>query len=271
MKQFSLRKKLIFSFLAILLVPTLLIGTVSYQSTEKKILEEQQASASESVRMLDTNITNTIEPKLQDVQYFAQKFNQSYSQEDKISELQSLLQEYVNMHSEVELVYIGFADGKLVDEPAQEYPDDFDPRTRPWYKQALDSNGKVSITAPYITESTGDIVITITQALPDGSGVIGLDLNISMLNSITNDISIGQTGFASLLDHNQLYIAQPNKESGTEATENYIKKVYAQENGTIYEKDRHLLFVTNELTDWKIIGTMFTNEASKAVSFSIYN
>ncbi|MFJ7734288.1 methyl-accepting chemotaxis protein [Lysinibacillus sp. NPDC097231] len=271
MKQLSLRKKLIFSFLAMLLVPTLLIGIVSYQSAEKQISAEQQASAAESLRTLNTNITNTIEPKLKDVQYFSKKLNQPYLQEDKVPELKSLLQEYVNMHPEVDLVYIGTSDGRLLDEPAQEYPDGFDPRTRPWYEQALNSNGQVSITAPYITQTTGDIVITITQALPDGSGVLGLDLNISTLSDITNDIRIGETGFASLLDSNKIYIAQQDKDSGSEATESYITKVYEQDSGKIIEKDRQLQFVTNTLTGWKVVGTMFTAEAAKdaASTFNI--
>ncbi|MGE7947777.1 methyl-accepting chemotaxis protein [Lysinibacillus sp. NPDC093688] len=264
MKQLSLRKKLIFSFLAILLIPTLLIGIVSYQSAEKQISKEQQASATESVRMLNTNITNTIEPKVKDVQYFSNKLNQSYLQEGKITELKSLFHEYMNMHPEVELIYIGTADGRLLDEPAQKYPSGFDPRKRPWYMQA-DKN-QVSITAPYVTQTTGDIVLTITQALPDGSGVIGLDVNISRLSTITNDIRIGETGFASLLDSNKIYIAEPNKESGAEATESYITKIYEQDSGTVIEKDRQLQFVTNKLTGWKVVGTMFTAEAANAAA-----
>ncbi|GAB0170200.1 methyl-accepting chemotaxis protein [Lysinibacillus sp. CTST325] len=266
MKQLSLRKKLIFSFLAMLIIPTLLIGIVSYQSAGKQISEEQQASAAESVRMLNTNITNTIEPRVKDVQYFSKKLNQSYLQEGKIPELKSLFHEYINMHPEVELIYIGTSDGRLLDKPAQKYPSGFDPRTRPWYKQALDNKNQVSITAPYITQTTGDIVLTITQALPDGSGVIGLDLNISKLSTITNDIRIGETGFASLLDSNKTYIAHQDKESGSEATESYIPKIYEQDSGTIIEKDRQLQFVTNKLTGWKVVGTMFTAEAAKAAA-----
>ncbi|MFE3577328.1 methyl-accepting chemotaxis protein [Lysinibacillus sp. NPDC059133] len=266
MKQLSLRKKLIFSFLAMLLIPTLLIGIVSYHSAGKQISKEQQASATESVRMLNTNITNTIEPKVKDVQYFSNKLNQSYLQEGKITELKSLFHEYMNMHPEVELIYIGTSDGRLLDEPAQKYPGGFDPRTRSWYKQALDNKNQVSITAPYITQTTGDIVLTITQALPDGSGVIGLDVNISTLSTITNDIRIGETGFASLLDSNKIYIAQPDKESGAEATESYITKIYEQDSGTIIEKNRQLQFVTNKLTGWKVVGTMFTAEAATAAA-----
>ncbi|MGE8035821.1 methyl-accepting chemotaxis protein [Lysinibacillus sp. NPDC093692] len=266
MKQLSLRKKLIFSFLAMLLIPTLLIGIVSYQSAGRQISKEQQASATESVRMLNTNITNTIEPKVKDVQYFSNKLHQSYLQEGKTTELKSLFHEYMNMHPEVELIYIGTSDGRLLDEPAQKYPSGFDPRKRSWYKQAVDSKGQVSITAPYVTQTTGDIVLTITQALPDGSGVIGLDVNISRLSTITNDIRIGKTGFASLLDSNKIYIAQPNKESGAEATESYITKIYEQDSGTVIEKDRQLQFVTNKLTGWKVVGTMFTAEAANAAA-----
>lgn len=266
MKQLSLRKKLIFSFLAMLLIPTLLIGIVSYQSAGRQISKEQQASATESVRMLNTNITNTIEPKVKDIQYFSNKLHQSYLQDGKTTELKSLFHEYMNMHPEVELIYIGTSDGRLLDEPAQKYPSGFDPRKRSWYKQAVDSKGQVSITAPYVTQTTGDIVLTITQALPDGSGVIGLDVNISRLSTITNDIRIGKTGFASLLDSNKIYIAQPNKESGAEATESYITKIYEQDSGTIIEKDRQLQFVTNKLTGWKVVGTMFTAEAANAAA-----
>lgn len=264
MTKLSLRKKLIFSFLAILLIPTLLIGIISYQSAEKQISKEQQASATESIRMLDTNITGTIKPKIEDIQYFTKKINQSYLEDSKVPELKSLFQEYVNMHPEVELVYLGTNEGKIFDEPAQQYTSDFDPRTRPWYTQALNNKDQVTITSPYTSQGSGNIVITITKALPDGSGVIGLDLNISTLSDITNDIHIGKTGFASLLDNNKIYITQHDKESGSEATESYISKVYEQDSGTIVEENKQLQFITNDITGWKIVGTMFSAEATKA-------
>ncbi len=110
------------------------------------------------------------------------------------------------------------------------------------------------------------MVISVMQTLPDGSGVIALDFNISVLGAITEDARIGETGFASLIDKDKLYVSQRDKESGSEATESYISKVYEQEKGTIVENDRHLQFVTNKLTGWKVIGTMFTAEATNAAT-----
>ncbi|MFJ7699567.1 methyl-accepting chemotaxis protein [Lysinibacillus fusiformis] len=266
MKQLSLRKKLIFAFLVILLVPALMIGYTSFKSTKSQILNEQQASAMESVRMLNTNITNMIAPKIHDIEYFAKKLNLSHLQPEKRQELNNLFQEYVHTHPEVELLYIGTADGSMFDAPAHEYASDYDPRVRPWYTEAIENKGHASITSPYLSKSTNNIVVTVMQALPDDSGVIALDLNISVLSALTDATRIGETGFAAILDSNQLYVSQREKESGTEATEKYISKVYEQQEGIIIEKNRHLRFETNELTGWKVIGTMFTVEATDAAT-----
>lgn len=264
MKRISLRKKLIFAFLIILLVPTILIGVISFQSTKSQILAEQQASATESVNMLNTNITSMIAPKVHDIEYFAKKLNGSYLQDDRRAELKSLFQEYINTHPEVELLYIGTADGRIIDEPVHDYPSDYDPRVRSWYTEAFDNKGQVSITSPYVAKSTNNIVVTVMQTLPDESGVIALDLNISVLSALTDETRIGKTGFASILDSHKLYIVEKDKESGSEATESYIDKIYAQDAGTVMENKRHLQFATNELTGWKVVGTMFTVEATNA-------
>ncbi|BBP91903.1 hypothetical protein BsIDN1_55210 [Bacillus safensis] len=66
--------------------------------------------------------------------------------------------------------------------PVQKMPDGYDPRERPWYQEALKAeNGKQVITKPYVAASTGKMVITIAQKMKDGSGVIGLDMEIDSL------------------------------------------------------------------------------------------
>ncbi|MCL1702640.1 methyl-accepting chemotaxis protein [Lysinibacillus sp. Bpr_S20] len=269
MQRISLRKKLIFAFLVILFVPTLLIGYTAFQSIKNEILNEQYASSTESIRILNNDITNMFVPKIYDIEYLATKIYQSSLLEDS-KELKNLFQEYINTHPEVELLYIGTADGRLIDEPAQEYPSDFDPRIRPWYKEAIENKGHASITTPYISIVSNHLVVTIMQLLPDESGVIAVDLNISALSAITQEARIGETGFASIIDDEKLYVSQRDKESGTEATEDYIPKIFEQSEGTIKESDRHLQFVTNELTGWKVIGTVFTAEATKTATSTFH-
>nr|WP_042477335.1 methyl-accepting chemotaxis protein [Bacillus ndiopicus] len=266
MKRVSLRKKLIFSFLLILLVPAIIIGYVSYQSAKEQIMHEQQASAKESVRELDSNITNLIAPKVHDIEYFANKFNEASLQPERREELKELFKEYINTHPEVELFYIGTGDGEMIDEPVSQYSSDFDPRKRAWYTQAMENKDVISISPPYLALSTNNIVVSVMKPLADYSGVIAIDLNMSVLSEVVDNIKIGQTGYTALLDSQKLYIAQQDKESGSEATDSYIEEVYAQDKGIVTEKDRHILFGTNELTGWKVLGTMYTAEATASAA-----
>ncbi|MEC1177868.1 methyl-accepting chemotaxis protein [Metasolibacillus meyeri] len=266
MKRVSLRKKLIFSFLLILLIPSIVIGYVSYESAKNQILHERQTSAAESVRILDANITSMLTPKIHDIEYFAKKFNAVSLRQEQRDELKALLKEYINTHPEVELLYIGTADGKMIDEPVHQYDSDYDPRKRDWYQQAMENKGQASVSPPYVSKSTNNVVVSIMMPLTDNSGVMALDLNIDVLNDIVNDIKLGETGYVSLLDSQQLYIAHKDRESGTEITESYVTDVYAQDMGIVKERERYILFSTNELTGWKVLGTMFTVEAKESAA-----
>lgn len=268
MKRVTLRTKLMVAFLVILLVPTTLIGFMAYQSSKKQVLEEQELSMIESVRMLDTNVTSLIAPKIHDITYLASKFNKTSLQSGEQGELAYVFQEYIQTHPEVELIFLGTAEGQMLESPSKERPDDYDPRKRGWYQEAMSQPDVVSVSAPYISSTTNKMVVSVMKPLQDKSGVIAVDLNISVLDEVTNEIRIGTTGYTGLIDQNQLYISQKGQESGAEATESYIDELYAQQDGLIELKDRETRYVTNELTGWKITGTMFFKEASDA-AFSI--
>ncbi len=80
--------------------------------------------------------------------------------------------------------------------------DDFVPQDRGWYKQAV-STGSAIITDPYIDYYTGKIVITIaTPIISDGKtlGVCGMDIDITELVDLTNNIRLDQNGYAVLVD-----------------------------------------------------------------------
>lgn len=267
MRKITLRTKLIIAFLLILLVPTTVIGFIAYDSAKKQVLEEQQASADESVRMLNTNITNMIGPKIFDTEYFAAKFNRILLGQDERATVDNLLTEYVQTHPEVEAIYVGTAQGEMIMAPELDLPAGYDPRERPWYTDATSSSGEVAITTPYVSASgENSIVVTLTKALADGSGVFAMDLNISLLENIANDIKIGETGFAALYDESQHYIAQTGQESGAEVTEPYVAAIYNENEGTLKMPDRQVRYMTNELTGWKVLGTMFTAEARQAAA-----
>ncbi len=67
-----------------------------------------------------------------------------------------------------DLVYVGTNDGKMIQSKPTDLPAGYDPRQRPWYKDAM-AAGKMTITAPYADISTGQLIITIAEPFQRGN------------------------------------------------------------------------------------------------------
>ncbi|AYK17379.1 methyl-accepting chemotaxis protein [Aeromonas veronii] len=109
-----------------------------------------------------------------------------------------------------DLVYAGTADGKMIQSKPTDLPAGYDPRQRPWYKDAA-AAGKLVITAPYADISTGQLIVTIAEPFQRGNtqGVIAGDVSISSL--ISDILAVTTEGtYAMLVDSNGTIIAHPD-------------------------------------------------------------
>lgn len=84
------------------------------------------------------------------------------------------------------------------------YPvgDDYVAQSRPWYQDAK-STKKTIITDPYIDAITGKIVMTVASPLMSGNnvlGVLGLDIEITELVNISQELKADKGGYAILID-----------------------------------------------------------------------
>lgn len=91
-------------------------------------------------------------------------------------------------------IYMGYADRSSKFAERGGLPEDYDPTTRPWYRQAL-QEGKTLVTVPYVDMVTNELVVSIVTPIADGEGttrgVLGSDL--SMRSVIENVRSIQPT------------------------------------------------------------------------------
>ena len=256
--KWSIKPRLIFAFTIVLLIPTLTVSIFSYSNTKNLIFEDQSSSAESNLETLNSDITETIEPKIQQLSYFSSTISQKVLANSE--EVNSLLDEYVSLHPEVDIAYIGTTKGEMLQRPFHEYDASYDPRERPWYKEAVEANGDAIITDPYISSDSGELVVTLAQQLNDQSGVIGIDLTIQTLAEIVNSIVIGEKGYAMLLDNANNFIAAPDVEVGSAADVSIIKKINAN-SGVITNSKTKTLYSKNKLTGWTVLGTTFDNEA----------
>ena len=266
----TIRKKLILAFSIILIIPALSIGILSYSTAKSAVEQEIMHGIDENINLLNISINNAIQPKLQNIDVFYQEITSDWYQGESSPKLRENFSQFVKLHPEIQSVYIGTTTGLFIREPSMKMPDGYDPRARDWYKESMKNKGETIISPPYVSASTGKMVVTISRASKDNSGVIGIDILLASIQAITNQVKIGDKGYAILLDKDRKYIAHPTIEGGTEAKEEFYNKMYEQENGTFnynFEGSEKIMkYITNDLTGWKIAGTVFSKEISDAAA-----
>lgn len=202
---------------------------------------------------------------------------------EKQKELELLFRDFQDSHPTVTLLYYGTeAGGFYFDPPRNTVPEGYDPRTRPWYQAAKESD-KPIYTDVYADASTGNNVITIAQRVmtPDGklAGVIGIDLELTTLVKINNEMKIGEKGYTAITEddvtlvHREASIinkkipdeailkASQSKQSGQ------FKYEYQEEGKTENKFTKYLYY---ERTGWTIFGIGYESDLMAPVKAMLY-
>ena len=99
---------------------------------------------------------------------------------------------------------------------APDVADTFDPRTRPWFANAIASDG-ISWTQPYVFFTSGHPGISTAIAVRDedgrATGVVGVDIVIAELSEFVAALQTGRSGAAFVLDRAGDIIAFPDTET----------------------------------------------------------
>ena len=109
--------------------------------------------------------------------------------------------------------YYGSAEGQYLMRPEDDaLPTDYDPRTRPWYKDALAAGGS-TLTEPYADAGVGGLVMTLAAPVRSNGrnlGVVGGDLALDTLVKIINAPDFGGMGHAFLLSADGKVLVHPD-------------------------------------------------------------
>ncbi|MGG2080951.1 methyl-accepting chemotaxis protein [Lysinibacillus pakistanensis] len=270
MKQFfgSFKGKLYTLFALILLIPVISVGSLSYLSAKNSIEQEILFSANESVEILNKLIDKTISEKINDVSIFSKEIDVTQYEESKKTVL-AKFQQYTKLHPDVLSIYVGTDKGEFLQEPRIN-AEDYNPLERDWYKKAKSLKSDTVITNPYIDAGTGEMVVTIARQVEGQSAVVAVDIKLTDLQKISDSISIGKNGYPSIFGDNNMVIAHPTLEAGGELKESFLDKLYDSTSGTyeyVFNGDNRIMFfTTNELTNWKITGTIFAKEIDESAS-----
>ncbi|WP_341280753.1 methyl-accepting chemotaxis protein [Paenibacillus sp. FSL H8-0537] len=272
-KSLTLRSKLVWAFVMILLLPSLSIGAISYDTARAKVQEEMFASASGKLAVLNETINQMIGATEKNVDFLADQLpagNIGPVQGNEDPFVRAVLDAYKQKHDDVELASVGTDQGVYVNAPKSAVnPADYDPRKRPWYISASENKGKPTIISPYISSNTGNVVVSVAQTTKDGHGVVSVSLSLKALSDLVNSTKIGTKGYVYVLDKSNKFIVHPHEKSGSEATASPYPDIFEQKQGSLAYSStdgskQHAFITTNEKTGWVLVGVIDDSEVSAA-------
>ncbi|MBG4717549.1 methyl-accepting chemotaxis protein [Pseudomonas aeruginosa] len=173
------------------------------------IREDLESYLREMGDVTSSNIQNWLGGRLLLVEQTAQTLARDHSPETV-----SALLEQPALTSPFSFTYLGQQDGVFTMRPDSPMPAGYDPRSRPWYKDAVAAGG-LTLTEPYVDAATQELIITAAtpvKAAGNTLGVVGGDLSLKTLVQIINSLDFSGMGYAFLVSGDGKILVHPDKE-----------------------------------------------------------
>lgn len=159
----------------------------------------------------------------------------------------------------------GVVDGTYINGEGYDPGSDYVPNERIWYKEAMDANGKIGITSPYIDFQTGEYVISFSKKLADNRGVIAIDIWIEDMRSVTQNISTDgiEAVYIADSDENIIFHSMPDfvgknyKSDPQNDDERALYKAITENKNSVFEinlRGNNCMVFNTELNDsWRAV------------------
>ncbi|QSF44826.1 methyl-accepting chemotaxis protein [Paenibacillus tianjinensis] len=263
--------KLILTYLLVLLVPSIIIGWQTYQSASSRVEGQLMNNAAESVAAANEIINANIQSKINDINYFAAQLTADAVNAEAggaPADITARLKEYAALHPDVLDIYVGTSRAAALHASEAKLPDGYDPRKQNSYVNAL-KHGQGIVISPAFETVNKVTAIAISAVLEGGNGVVALDLDLSALADLTN-IKVGEQGYIFIVDSSKKYLVHPTETLGQESKEEFVKKMFESESGSfnyVYKDlPKKMTYKLNDLTGWRIGGTISKSEVSSATA-----
>ncbi|MCR4755446.1 MAG: response regulator [Lachnospiraceae bacterium] len=161
-------------------------------------------------------------------------------------------------------------------------PDDYDPKTRDWYINAMNNPGEMVISNPYVDAQTGEVILSFSQLLSDGASVLSLDITMNELQLITEQMTMGNMGYGFIMDKDGLVIAHYDREkvgmnyATTSEWKELMSGIYNNKDGIFnmtIAGDKCTVFTAKLDVDWYVVivaqNSMLYSKLYKQILFGV--
>ena len=256
---------IILSFL-LMMISTLYTSRLFYRVSVKGVYE----SGENTSRLVATEIENHLSAASSALQITADTVDLMMKRGESQQKLKTFLVDQTEnqkqFFDENLTGFYGLLRGEYMDGALWVPPDDYDPKSRDWYKLAVGGKGAVILVPPYIDAQTGEVVITITRQISDyedqerydSSNVVAVDIIVNHVQDMVENTTISGKGVAMVVNSDGTIVAHRDRDEvgksfRDEYSEDIFNEILRVENGTIdgeIDDEGQTLFVRKIMGQW---------------------
>lgn len=205
----SLKFKLTLFVLTMLMISIFSVAAVSITSFEKGVKEDKIQNSALANSLIDENISTFLNNAKASVSILGS------SEQVQALDFPAMMRIFEQTRKENGFLYtyMGTIDGKMID-PAEDVDPNYDPRTRDWYKDAIEK-GEMIVSDVYPDIVTKESCITISMPVKDKNGkilgVLGVDLTLNKLGEFTKKHKLGNTGYFYVVCNGKIIVHPDSK------------------------------------------------------------
>ncbi|KZN30949.1 methyl-accepting chemotaxis protein [Pseudoalteromonas luteoviolacea] len=238
---------------ACVLVLALFLLSLKQYFLLKDNLEQQVTNSMEEVIQ---GISNTVTAQMQGSMNLAALSTGLVEQVDSLQDAYPMISQ---SKLTSEFILIGYGEessGKYVaSDPNWDPGSTWDPRVRPWYKDAK-AAGKLVVTEPYADAVSGEIVVSIGAPVKKNGrfhGAIFYDVSLAKLGEMINSFNLFDAGFAFMVSSGGDTISHPNVSMNGQPAKNFLGNTVIRESSQEIEingVEYLVMFKAVEGYDW---------------------
>lgn len=270
-KQASIKTKLIVLIAIFLIIIMTSVTVVSISLFKKEVQSILQEETVEKVEFLNAYLETYLSTPMNLVENTAKQVKKPVTEEQKTALTEQLKVKAEGIEG-VMGIHIAFAnDPELYSSEPLDLDADYNSNSRDWYTKAIQNKDEVVVTDPYEDVLTGELIVSVSKAMPNATGVVTLDLDLGFLEELAPNVTIGDSGYTFVFDANGTVLYHPNyaiNDSVEEIPfyEDFLKNDYLEtvQNGKEVIINRYY----NERMNWQI-GSIYPYEDVKSSYASV--
>ena len=172
----SIKFKLVAILLLICLVPVAVMGATIYLKSKSALRSKLETTSKQTILEVNRGIDNYFKGVSNLVELISNNIDIKSIDENKehFEFGKALLANIKNVDKDIITIHVATEKGSYYACPEDRMDTDFDYKSRPWYKLAMENKGQVVVTEPFVSTIDGKNVVTIAKIIEKDNKVIGV-------------------------------------------------------------------------------------------------